>query len=73
MSTFYNKSLKKNVLKYTSINQCSTSNIDKSDNYLISLSIHNDKTYDNLINTTYEVDILSIDNDWEDYVEKYGE
>ena len=64
MSTFYNKSLKKVALKYTTINQCSTSNIVKSDNYLISLSIHNDTPSDNFRNNTYKVYVPSIYSWW---------
>ena len=43
--------------------QCSTSKIYSSNSYLTSTLIHNDTPSDNFINTTYEVDVPSIDNE----------
>ena len=41
--------------------------------YLTSTLIHNDTTSDSFINAIYELDLPSIDNEWEDYARKYGE
>ena len=35
--------------------------------YLTSTLIHNDTTSDSFINAIYELDLPSIDNEWEDY------
>ena len=44
----------------------------KSNSYLTSPSIQNDTTFDKFINTTYEVDVPVIDNEWKYYIIKYG-
>ena len=73
MSNFDNKLLKNVTLKSTTTHQCSTSKTIKSNSYITSPSIHNDTNSDKFINTTYEVDLPSIDNEWEYYSIKYGE
>ena len=60
------------TLKSKTTHECSNSKTVKSNIYLTILSINNDTTSDNFINTTYEVYVLSIENDWEDYAIKYG-
>ena len=67
MSHFDNKSLKRFTIKSTSTRQCSTSKTVKSNSYLTSASIHNDTTSYNFRNNTYEVNVLSIENEWEYY------
>ena len=62
MSYFENNLLKKFTLKSTTKRQCSTSKTVKSNNYLTSPTNNNDTTSDHFIDTTYEVDILSMDN-----------
>ena len=64
MSTCDNKLLKNVALKSTTTHQCSTSKTVKSNIYLTSQSTNNDTTSDNFINTTYKVDITSIENEW---------
>ena len=64
MSTCDNKLLKNVALKSTTTHQCSTSKTVKSNIYLTSQSTNNDTTPDNFINTTYKVDITSIENEW---------
>ena len=71
MSTFDNKSLKNVTLKSTTTCQCSTSKTVSSNSYLNSPSIHNYTTYDNFSNTTYEVYVPPIENEWEYYAIKY--
>ena len=73
MPTFDNKSLKNVTLKSTTTRQCYTYTTVLSNSYLKSPSIHNDTTYDNLSNTTYELNVLSIDNEWGYHAIKYGE
>ena len=73
MSAFDTKSLKKFTLKSKTKHPCSTSKTVKSNTYLISTSIQNDATSDNFSNTTNEVYVPSLDNEWEDYSIKYGE
>ena len=73
MSTFDNKSLKKNTLKFKTTHKCSASKTFSSNSYLTSPSIHNETTSDNFINTKYEVDLPSIYNEWKYYTIKYGE
>ena len=63
MSTFYKNSLNKVPLKSTTTRQCYTYKTFSSNSYLTSPSISNDTTYDNFINTTYEVGVTSIDNE----------
>ena len=62
MSIFDNKSLKNITIKFTTTNECSTSNYVKSNVYLNSPSIHNDTTYDNFRYTTYDADVPPIEN-----------
>ena len=74
MSTFDNKSLKILTLKSTTTHQCSLQNLL---NQIVILPFHQfiitPLTSDNFSNTTYEVDVPSIYNDWGDYERKYGE
>ena len=67
MSHFENKPLYKVTLKSATAHQCYTYKTGSSNSYLSSPSIHNDTTSDNFRNTTYEVDVPQIDNDWEYY------
>ena len=64
MSIFDNKSLKKVTLQSTTTHQCYTSKTVKSNSYLKSPSFQNNTTSDNFSNTTYEVDVPSIDYEW---------
>ena len=73
MSTFYNKLLKNVTIKSTTTNQYSNSKTMKQNSYLTSPSIKNNTTYDNFRNSTYELYVPPIDNEWEDYARKYGE
>ena len=61
MSTFDNKLLKKFTIKFTTKHQCSTSKTVKSNSYITSKSINNDTNSDNLSNSTYKLDVTSID------------
>ena len=72
MSTFDNKSLDKVIIECTTTRQCSTSKTVSSSIYLTSTSIHNGTTSDNFRNTTHELYVPSIGNEWEDYEIKYG-
>ena len=51
----------------------STSKTVKSNIYLTSPSSQNDTTSDKFINNTYEVDVPSIYNEWEDCARSYEE
>ena len=64
--------LEKFTHKYTTTHQRDSSKTVQSNSYFTSSPICNDETSDNLRNTTYEVDVPSIDNEWEDYAIKYG-
>ena len=70
MSTFENKSFKNVTLKSSTTWQCYTSNIDLSNRYITIPSIHFDIASDNFINTTYEVDVPSVDNEGKCYAGK---
>ena len=70
MSDFYNISLKRFTLKFTTTHQCSNPKIGRSNSYLTNPSIHNYTTSENFINNKYEVNLQSIDNDWEYYARK---
>ena len=70
---FYNNLLNRATLKSTTTRKCYTFKTVLSYSYLTSTSIPNYTTYDNFGNTSYEVYVPLIDNEWEYYEVKDGE